>query len=77
MAIIKEFFTDGNLIINNTGGLNTNERDKHKSWKLYRVLNTLVLNKNGNKILELKLTETKTIELMQFFNKHKINFTIE
>lgn len=71
-----EFFTDGNLIINSTGGLNTNEKDKHKSWKLYRALNTLVLNKNGNKILELKLTETKTIELMQFFNKHKINFTI-
>lgn len=77
MATIKEFFTDGNLIINNTGGLNTNERDKHKSWKLYRALNTPILNKNGNKILELKLTETRTTELIQFFNKHKIAFTMK
>ena len=73
---ITEYFTDGNLIINNTGGLNTNERDKHKSWKLYRALNTLVLNKNGNKILELKLSETKTVELMKFFNKNEIPFKI-
>ena len=71
-----EYFTDGNLIINSNGGLNTNERDKHKSWKLYRALNTLVLNKNGNKILELKLSETKTVELMKFFNKNEIPFKI-
>ena len=71
-----EFFTDGNLSINSNGGLNTNERDKHKSWKLYRALNTLVLNKNGNKILELKLSETKTVELIKFFNKNEIPFKI-
>ena len=71
-----EYWTDGNLIINSEGGLNTNEKEKSKSWKLFRALNILTLNKNGNRILELHLTEKKTIELMQFFSEHKISYKI-
>ena len=71
-----EYWTDGNLIINSEGGLNTNERDKTKSWKLFRTLNVLTLNKNGNRILELHLTEKKVSELMKFFNQHKVHYTL-
>ena len=71
-----EYWTDGNLIINSNGGLNTNEKEKSKSWKLFRALNILTLNKNGNRILELHLTERKITELMQFFSEHKISYKI-
>lgn len=71
-----EYWTDGNLVINNKGGLNTNEKDKSKSWKVYRSLNKLVLNKNGNELLRLSMTEKSITELMQFFNKYSIPFKV-
>ena len=45
MVVIRKFWTNGNLIINNTGGINFNILDKKKSWELQKRTHTLILNK--------------------------------
>ena len=70
-----EYWTDGNLIINSKGGLNDSDRNG-RAWRIYRVLNRVVLNKNGNELLRLSTTSRKLSELMSFFSTHKIPYTI-
>ena len=70
-----EYWTDGNLIINSKGGLNDSDRNG-RAWKIYRALNKVILNKNGNELLRLSTTSRKVSELMSFLGTHKIPYTI-
>jgi hypothetical protein len=82
MAIIKEFWTNGNLIINSTGGLNFNVLEVTKSWELNGC--KLILNKHGRSIegttyhplLEFNIREDKINEVREFFNKHSIKYRV-
>ena len=70
-----EYWTDGNLVINSKGGLLESDRN-NRAWKVYRALNKVVLSKNGNELLRFSMPYDKITELMSFFNKHKVHFTI-
>ena len=84
MARIKEFWTNGNIIINNTGGLNFNVPPTTQSWELnidtrQLILNTHGRNENGrtyHPILDFKIREDKVEEVRDFFNEHGINYRI-
>ena len=82
MARIKEFWTNGNLIINNTGGLNFNVPPTTQSWELNGrklILNTHTRGVNGTNyhpILEFSIREDKVNEVREFFNEHNINYRV-
>lgn len=82
MARIKEFWTNGNLIINNLGGLNFNVPPTTQSWELNvdtrrLILNTHTRGENGTNyhpILDFKIREDKVEEVREFFNEHGIKY---
>ena len=83
MARIKEFWTNGNLIINNTGGLNFNVLELNKSWELNLETKQLILNAHTrgeegtkyNPILSFRiLREDKIEEIREFFNEYGIRY---
>ena len=84
MAVIKEFWTNGNLIINNTGGINFNVLDLKKSWELQVKNRTLILNEhtrgidgtNYYPLLSFKIREEKITELIEFFNAHNVRYRL-
>ena len=71
-----EYWTDGNLVVNSNGGLNTYGEKGDRSWTIYRALNKIVLRRSGKDLLTLCCSYKKITELMNFFNKHKVHFTI-
>ena len=84
MAIIREFWTDGNLIINNTGGINFNVLDKLKSWEIKQADHTVILNEhtrgengtNYHPLLTFKVRIDKVAELVAFFQLHNVEYRL-
>ena len=84
MAIIKEFWTNGNLIINNTGGLNFNPLPTNQSWELRLESRQLILNMHGRSIegtkyhplLNFKVREDKINEILEFFNRYNVRYRL-
>ena len=84
MTIIKEFWTNGNLIINNTGGINFNVLDLKKSWELQVKNRNLILNEhtrgmegiNYYPLLSFKIREDKINEIIEFFNTHNVRYIL-
>ena len=72
MTILTEFYTDGNLLINNTGGLNFNILEGDKEWLLNYGMGVLALRKEGHAILTFSMTEEKLEELETFMLRHNI-----
>ena len=85
MAIIKEFWTNGNLIINNMGGINFNILPTNQSWEIRVSNRELILNIHTrtiegikyNPTLTFKIREDKINEVREFFNTHGIRYRVE
>lgn len=84
MAVITEFWTNGNLVINNTGGINFNILDRKKSWEVQTISRNLILNEelagyNCIKfypLLSFKIREDKIQEVIDFLGRHEIKHRV-
>ena len=78
MVIIREFWTDGNLIINNTGGINYRTLETSKWWYLDFHRGIIVLYKEikgtNYQLIAIRLSAHNLHELQAFFMENKVPY---